>query len=144
MRRCWVDAWFIFCKCFFLSGSFQITLSIRYILLDKVWTPFGQNCTNTSWQTFNKVLETFLRDLVPFWHESITQLLQICRLHIYNANLPFYHIPKVLYWFAICWQWYDTLSYLNYLSEDGTLWSLMHEHSQQKYWGRLQCSNDCY
>lgn len=29
------------------------------------------------------------------------QLLQICRLHIYDANLPFHHTPKVLYWIEI-------------------------------------------
>ncbi|KAK0145782.1 Pleckstrin y domain-containing family A member 5 [Merluccius polli] len=26
---------------------------------------------------------------------------QICRLHIHDANLPFHHIPKVLYWIEI-------------------------------------------
>ncbi|AWO96124.1 Kinesin-like protein, partial [Scophthalmus maximus] len=68
---------------------------IRYTLLVKVWTPFClQNCLNSSWHTFNKVLETFLRDFGPYRHDSITQLLQICRLHIYDANLPFHHIPK--------------------------------------------------
>ncbi|KAK0133766.1 hypothetical protein N1851_010642 [Merluccius polli] len=25
----------------------------------------------------------------------------ICRLHIHDANLPFHHIPKVLYWIEI-------------------------------------------
>ncbi len=35
---------------------------------------------------FNKVLETFLRDFGPYWHDSITQLLQICRLHIHDTN----------------------------------------------------------
>ncbi|KAK0152597.1 hypothetical protein N1851_005881 [Merluccius polli] len=29
------------------------------------------------------------------------QLLKICRLHIHDANLPFHHIPKVLYWIEI-------------------------------------------
>ncbi len=46
---------------------------------------------------YNKVLETFLRDFAPYWHDSITQLLQICRLLIHDVNLPFHHIPKVLY-----------------------------------------------
>ena len=29
----------------------------------------------------------------------------MCRLHIYDANLPFHHIPKVLYWIDIWWLW---------------------------------------
>ncbi len=40
------------------------------------------------------MLETFLRDFGPYWHESMTQLLLICRLHIHDANLPFHRIPK--------------------------------------------------
>jgi len=51
------------------------------------------------------VLETFIRDIGPYCHESIMQLLQICRLQIHDANLPFYHIPKVLYWIDIWWLW---------------------------------------
>ncbi len=52
------------------------------------WTPFYlQNCLNSSCHRFNKVLETFLRDFGPYCHDSITQLLQICRLHIHDANL---------------------------------------------------------
>ncbi len=42
------------------------------------------------------MLETFLRDFGLYWHESITQLQQICRLHIHDANLPFHHIPKTV------------------------------------------------
>ncbi len=64
-----------------------------------------QNCLNSSWHGFNKVLETFLRDFGPYWHDSITQLLQICRLHIHDANLPFHHITKMLYWIEIWWLW---------------------------------------
>ncbi len=60
-----------------------------------------QNCLIYSWHRFNKVLQTFLRDFGPYLHDSITQLLQICRLHIHDANLPFHHIPKVLYWIEI-------------------------------------------
>ncbi len=44
-------------------------------------------------------------DFGPYWQESIRQLLQICRLHIHNANLPFHHIPKVLYLIEIWWLW---------------------------------------
>lgn len=32
-------------------------------------------------------------------------LLQICWLHIHNANLPFHHIPKMFYWIEIWWMW---------------------------------------
>ncbi len=49
--------------------------------------------------------ETFLRDVGPYWPDSITQLLQICRLHIHDVNLPFHHIPKMLYWIEIWWLW---------------------------------------
>ncbi len=63
------------------------------------WTPFClQNCLYSSWHRFNKVLETFLRDCGSYWHDRITQLLQNCWLHIHDANLPFHHIPKELYW----------------------------------------------
>ncbi len=79
---------------------------IRYTLLVPGWTPFClQNCLNSSWHGFNKMLETFLRDFGPYWHDSITQLLQICQLHIHDANLPFNQIPKVLYWTEIWWPW---------------------------------------
>ncbi len=60
---------------------------------------------NSSWHRFNKVLETFLRDFGPYWHDSITQLLQICRLVIHDENLSFLHIPKVLYWIEIWGLW---------------------------------------
>ncbi len=70
-----------------LTGHF-----IRYTLLVPGWTPFSlQNCLNSLWHWFNMVLETFLRDFCPYWHDSITQLLQICWLHIHDANLPFHH-----------------------------------------------------
>ncbi len=79
---------------------------IRCTLLVPGWTPFClQNCLNSSWHRFNKVLETFLRDFGPYWHDNITQLLQICRLHIHNTSLPFHHILKVLYWIEIWWLW---------------------------------------
>ncbi len=75
-----------------LTGHF-----IRYTLLVPGWTSFClPNCLNSLWNRLNKVLETFLRDFGPYWHDSITQLLQICRLHIHDATLPFHHIPKVL------------------------------------------------
>ena len=36
---------------------------------------------------------------------KIMLLLRICQLHIHAANLPFPHIPKVLYWIEIWWLW---------------------------------------
>ncbi len=88
-----------------LTGHF-----IGYTLLLLGWTHFClQNCLNSWWHRFNKVFETFLRDFGPYWHDSITQLLQICRLHIHDANLPFHHIPKELYW----WRSGDCGGYLS-------------------------------
>ncbi len=56
-----------------LTGRF-----IRYTLLVQDWTSFClQNCLNYSWHRFDKVLETFLRDFGPYWHDSITQLLHL-------------------------------------------------------------------
>ncbi len=84
-----------------LTGHF-----IRYTFLVMGWSPFClQNCLNYSWHRLNTVLKTFLRNVGPYWHDSITQLLQICRLHIHDANLPFHHIPKVLCWIEIWWLW---------------------------------------
>ncbi len=43
---------------------------IRYTLLLPGWTPFClQNCLNSSWHRFNKVLETLLRDFGSYCHE---------------------------------------------------------------------------
>ncbi|KAG8536220.1 hypothetical protein GDO81_026873 [Engystomops pustulosus] len=45
-----------------LTGHF-----IRYNMLVMGWTPFClQNCLNSSWHRFNKVLEAFLRDFGPY------------------------------------------------------------------------------
>ncbi len=64
-----------------LTGHF-----IRYTLLVPEWTPFClKNCNNYLWHRLNKVFETFLRDFGPYWHDSFTQLLQICQLHIHDA-----------------------------------------------------------
>ncbi len=102
----------------------------RYSLLVSGWTPFClQNCLNSLWHRFNKVLETFLRDFGPYWHDSITQLLQICRLHIHDDNLSFHHIPKVLYWIEIWWCG-GHLSKVNSLScsrnQSEMIWALWH------------------
>jgi len=63
------------------------------------WTPFClQNCFNSLWHRFNKLLETFLMgDFGPWLLDIITQFLQICRLQIHDVNLSFQQIPKVLY-----------------------------------------------
>lgn len=42
------------------------------------------DCLDCVRYTFNKVLETFLKDFGPHWHDSI--VLQICRLHICDAS----------------------------------------------------------
>lgn len=48
-----------------------------------------QSCLNW-WQILIKVL---LRDF-----DSVTQLLQICELHMYDANPQFHHNPEMLCW----------------------------------------------
>ena len=78
----------------------------RYTLPVPGWTPFClQNCLNSWWQRFNKLLETFLWDFGPYWHDSITQLLQICWQHIHDTNLLLQHISKVLFWMEIWRLW---------------------------------------
>lgn len=67
---------------------------IRYALLVLGLTP--SSCINSLWSRFNKVLETFLTDFGPYWHDCIMQLLQICHLHLHDVNLSCHHIPKVL------------------------------------------------
>ncbi len=92
---------------YFVTAMLQCTSSSRSSTSSSLFlTPVClQSCLNSSWHRFNKVLETFLRDFGPYWHDSITQFLQICRLHIHDVNLPFHHIPKVLYWIEIWWLW---------------------------------------
>ncbi len=72
-----------------LTGHF-----IRYTLLVPGWPPFClQNCLNSSWQKFNKVLETFLRDFGPYWYDSIKSN-QIKSNHFYchitTAQVPWW------------------------------------------------------
>lgn len=45
-----------------------------------------QNRPISSWQGFNKVLETFQREVSPCLLKSITQLLQICQQDIYDRT----------------------------------------------------------
>ncbi len=110
---------------------------IRYTLLVPGRTPF---CLHSLWHRFNKVLETFLIDFGPYWHDSIMQLLQICRLHIHDVNLPFPPHPKcaLLDWDLVTVEdicvtcsrnqsemiwclWHCALSCWKKPSEDGTL-----------------------
>ncbi len=91
------------------------------------------------------------------------QLLQICRLHIHDVNLPFHHIPKVLYWIEIWWLefiwvkwthchvqetslrwfalWHGALSCWKYIRRWYTVvikgWTC-----QKQYSGRLWCLNN--
>ncbi len=111
-------------------GNLWYTLTdhfIRYTLLVPGWTPVClQNCLNSSWHRFNKVLETFLRDFGPYWYDSITQLLQICRLHIHDVNLSFHHIPKVLYCTEIWWLWSKVNSLSCSRNQSEMIWALWH------------------
>lgn len=50
-------------------------------------------------------LESLVRDFDPCGRDSVTQLLQICWLPIYDVNLRFSHIPKVLQWNEIWSLW---------------------------------------
>ncbi len=78
-----------------------LRLFISYTLLVPGWTSFClQNCFKSSWHRFNKVLETFLRDFGPYWHDSITQLLQICSAaHPWcESPVPPHHKDALLDW----------------------------------------------
>ncbi len=99
-------------------------------LLVPVWTPFClQNFLNSSWHRINKVLETFLRDFGPYWHDSITQLLQICRLHIHDANLPPPH-PKgaLLDWDLVTVEaiW---VKWTHSINQSEMIWAFIHNAS---------------
>lgn len=50
---------------------------------------------------FHKLQETVLGDSGLFWHDNITKLLHIWLMQI----SPLHHIPKVLYYIEIWWQW---------------------------------------
>lgn len=47
----------------------------------------------------------FLWDFCLYWNDSLTLLLLIYWLHVHDVNLPFQHIPKVLYRIEIRWLW---------------------------------------
>ncbi len=87
------------------SAHHNIEVSAHHWSLPVFWSsPFAFTVLILC-DRFNKMLETLLRDFGPYCHDSITQLLQICRLHIHDENLPFHHIPKMLYWIEIWWLW---------------------------------------
>ncbi len=71
----------------YITGHF-----IRYTLLVPGWTPFCvQNCLNSSWHRFNKVLETFLRDFggCGVWRCSIsTKGPKVCQENIPHTITP--------------------------------------------------------
>lgn len=78
----------------FLNRTIQSDHCIRYALRWLDWMPFClQNSLKSLWHRFNKVLETFIRDFGSYCHDSITELLQICQLHLNDANILF-HISK--------------------------------------------------
>lgn len=78
------------------------------------WTHFCRhNCFNSLWHRFNKELEPFLRDCSPYWKDIITELLQICGLHVYVWFILFYHSKDacwILIW-SLSWVW-DNLSFV--------------------------------
>lgn len=73
---------------------------IRYTLLVPGWTHFCfQSCFISSWHRFKKVLETVLVGFGPYWHASITQLLQIFQLHLWcESPVPLHHKGALLDW----------------------------------------------
>lgn len=60
---------------------------IRHTLLVPDWPLFClQKWLSSLWHKFIKV-QTIFRDFSPYWHDGITQSLQICWLHI--------HVPMI-------------------------------------------------
>lgn len=75
-----------------LTGHF-----LNQTMLVLGWMPFClQSFLKLSCHTFNKVLEKFLRYFGPHWHDSVTQVLQIYRLHIEDGNLQSCYIENKL------------------------------------------------
>lgn len=72
---CQIKASYIYTQC----------ISYTFIIMGRT-PPLPQNSLNSLWVGSSKVLETFLRDSGPCWLDSITQLLQICQLHIDAAS----------------------------------------------------------
>lgn len=88
---------------FFLSFWWAVYITskfIEYTLLIPGWFPcFPQDCINSSWHSFNKMLENSSEILIHIYVQHIRWL------YIHDANRLFSKIPKVLCWTEICWLW---------------------------------------
>ncbi len=137
---------------------------IRYTLLVPDWILFClQNCLNSSWHRFNKVLETVLRDFGPYWHHAVAADLSAAHPwcespvppHPKGALLDWdlvtveaiwvkwtnCHVQETsLRWFELC----DMVHYPAGSSHQkmGILSSKRDGHGQQQYSGRLWRLND--
>ena len=69
------------CECFVARYFFVCVFVLQWTSTSTGFFQF-QNCFNSSWHRFNKVMETFPRNFGPNWHDGLTQLVQICQLHI--------------------------------------------------------------
>lgn len=72
---------------------------------------------------------------------GITQLLQICWLRFFDANLPLHHIPKVIHWIRIWWPRRPLHNDLIVMSQmDGT-WIILLEVAFRRWssHGQQQC-----
>jgi len=63
-------------------SSILMRSQICYLLVLGRIPFYLQNCLNSSLHGFNKVLETFLRDFGPYWHDSIC-----CRLVSWTSRM---------------------------------------------------------
>lgn len=67
-----------------------------YTLQVPGWTLFSlQNCLNSSWHRFIKMLETFLRSFGQYWHDSITVTADLLTTrHVWWCKRPITPHPK--------------------------------------------------
>lgn len=73
-----------------------------------------------------------------YWHESITQALQIWWLHFHDADLPLQHALKSLYWGEIWWLWRMCSTVTSRSSSRNQFeFSFVDGHARQQYSGRL-------
>ncbi len=95
----------------FLINAIQYTLTghlIRYTLQVPGWTHFClQNCLNSLWHRFPTRCRKHSSEILV--HSDMVASRSCCRFVGYTfmmrTNLPFHHIPKVLYWIEIWWLW---------------------------------------